>query len=297
MNVKIQGGNEAYTNTGSCINVAYYLEHEDYHRMEQGFEVEPFFSQHKDNIEKRAFVLEMDNNKAKLCKDDAKFYVVTISPSKEEISKMGDTEQERSRRFKQFIREEVIPQYANGFGKGLTADDIMYFAKIHHTRKDSTDREMHCHLVISRKTMNNKIKISPKTNHKVAKTSGTVKSGFDRTAFYQSVETSFDKMFHYERTINERFEYLNIINNGSLEDLEKFIVKDRFQKIINSHKNLVQNNKQTTHNIQVKEQSTPLLEETLSSPDIFLYKPEDDDLLCLSKKKKKSKKRDSGLSL
>lgn len=297
MNVKIQGGNEAYTNTGSCINVAYYLEHEDYHRMEQGLEVETFFSQHKDNIEKRAFVLEMDNNKAKLCKDDAKFYVVTISPSKKEISKMGYSEQERSRRFKQFIREEVIPQYVNGFGKGLTADDIMYFAKIHHTRKDSTDREMHCHLVISRKTMDNKIKISPKTNHKVAKTSGTVKSGFNRTAFYQSVETSFDKMFHYERALDERFEYLNIINNGSLADLEKFIVKDRFQKIIDSHKNRVQNNTQTTHNIIVKWEPTSQMEEVNSSPDIFLYKPEDDDLLSLSKKKKKSKKRDSGLSL
>lgn len=223
MNVKIQGGNGTYTNSGSCINVAYYLEHEDYHRMKDGLPIEPFFCQDKGNIQKNVFVLEMDNNKAKLCKKDAKFFVITISPSKEEIEKMGHTPQEQSNTFKQFIRNQVIPHYAAGFNKKLTANDIMYFAKIHHTRKDKTESQMHCHIVISRKTKDNKLKISPKTNHKKAQTAGTVQSGFDRTQFYQNIEESFDKMFNYKRPLQEKFEYLNTLKNGTISELEQVL--------------------------------------------------------------------------
>lgn len=46
MNVKIQGsGNGTYANTGSCVAVTNYLQHEDLERMKKGEEVQPFFNQ------------------------------------------------------------------------------------------------------------------------------------------------------------------------------------------------------------------------------------------------------------
>lgn len=50
MNVKIQGGgNGTYANTGSCVAVTNYLQHEDLERMKKGEEVQPFFNQFRDS--------------------------------------------------------------------------------------------------------------------------------------------------------------------------------------------------------------------------------------------------------
>ncbi|MDB1022004.1 DUF5712 family protein, partial [Phocaeicola vulgatus] len=51
MNVKIQGGgNGTYANTGSCVAVTNYLQHEDLERMKKGEEVQPFFNQFRDYV-------------------------------------------------------------------------------------------------------------------------------------------------------------------------------------------------------------------------------------------------------
>lgn len=223
MNVKIQGGDDAYNNTDSCTNIAYYLEHEDFKRMKKGLEVETFFNQNNDDIPRKVLERVIDNNKAKLCKKDAKFFVLTISPSQEELLQMGNTEKERSQAMQNFIRENIIPQYAKGFGKDLTADDILYFAKIHHWRGENKELQTHAHIIISRKTKDNRLKISPKTNHQSKSKSGAVKSGFDRTNFYTQVESSFDKSFCYKRSEHEKFEYLNMIKNGSIDDLVDYV--------------------------------------------------------------------------
>ena len=82
MNVKIQGGgNGTYANTGSCVAVTNYLQHEDLERMKKGEEVQPFFNQFRDYVSAREVTFKIDNNKAKLSRTDAKFYVITVSPS------------------------------------------------------------------------------------------------------------------------------------------------------------------------------------------------------------------------
>ena len=54
MNVKIQGGgNGTYANTGSCVAVTNYLQHEDLERMKKGEEVQPFFNQFRDYVRDR----------------------------------------------------------------------------------------------------------------------------------------------------------------------------------------------------------------------------------------------------
>ncbi|MCS2373021.1 DUF5712 family protein (plasmid) [Phocaeicola vulgatus] len=85
MNVKIQGsGNGTYANTGSCVAVTNYLQHEDLERMKKGEEVRPFFNQFRDYVSAREVTFKIDNNKAKLSRTDAKFYVITVSPSEKE---------------------------------------------------------------------------------------------------------------------------------------------------------------------------------------------------------------------
>ena len=61
---------------------------------------------------------------------------------------------------------------------------------------------MHCHLIVSRKDQSNKIKISPLTNHKNTK-KGAIKGSFDRTNLFQQAETGFDKLFRYQRDLQE----------------------------------------------------------------------------------------------
>lgn len=105
MNVKIQGGgNGTYANTGSCVAVTNYLQHEDLERMKKGEEVQPFFNQFRDYVSAREVTFKIDNNKAKLSRTDAKFYVITVSPSEKELRCMGGTPQERAEALRRYIR-------------------------------------------------------------------------------------------------------------------------------------------------------------------------------------------------
>lgn len=207
-----------YNNAGSSRRLANYLEHEDMERMEQGIYTEGFFNLKEDNIYKSQLVNDIDGNIGQLLKTDAKFYAIHVSPSQQELRTMGNTEQEQAEAMKRYIREVVIPEYAKNFNKGLSAEDIKFYGKIHFSR-DSSNNElnMHCHLIVSRKDQSNKIKISPLTNHRNTK-KGAIKGGFDRTNLFQNVERGFDKLFGYNRQLSETFEYCNTMKNGSIAD-------------------------------------------------------------------------------
>lgn len=223
-----------YNNAGSSRRLCNYLEHEDMERMEQGIYTEGFFNLTEDNFYKSQVVKDIDNNKAQLLKTDAKFYAIHVSPSEQELRAMGSTQQEQAESMKRYIREFVIPEYAKNFNKGLSAEDIKFYGKIHfdRDRSESNDNNMHCHLIVSRKDQSNKIKISPLTNHKNT-TKGTVKGGFERTALFQNVEKGFDKLFGYDRPITETFEYCNTMKNGSIPEQ----LKMQERQISNERKN------------------------------------------------------------
>lgn len=156
MNVKIQGGgNGTYANTGSCVSVTNYLQHEDLERMKNGEEVQPFFNQFRDYVSAREVTFKIDSNKAKLSRTDAKFYVITVSPSEKELHSMGRTPQERAEALRRYIRQDVMRNYAEGFGKGLKSDDVEYYAKIHFNRDGDSDSDMHAHIIVSRKDRSN----------------------------------------------------------------------------------------------------------------------------------------------
>ncbi len=205
-----------YNNAGSSRQLANYLEHEDLERMEKGIYTEGFFNLTEEDLYKSQVVKDIDSNKAQLLKTDAKFYAIHVSPSEKELQAMGNTEQEQAEAMKRYIREVVMPEYAKNFNKGLSAEDIKFYGKIHFDRNRSDNElNMHCHLIVSRKDQSNKIKISPLTNHKNTK-KGTVQGGFDRKNLFQHAEQGFDKLFNYSRPVAESFEYYNTMKNGTI---------------------------------------------------------------------------------
>ena len=220
-----------YNNASSSRKLANYLEHEDMERMEQGIYTEGFFNLTDNNIYKSQVIKDIDSNIGQLLKTDAKFYAIHISPSEQELRAMGNTEAEQSEAMKRYIREVVIPEYAKNFNKGLSAEDIKFYGKIHFDR-DRSDNElnMHCHLIVSRKDQSNKVKISPLTNHRNTK-KGAIKGGFDRKNLFQQAEQGFDKLFGYNRQLSESFEYYNTMKNGNITDQIKM------QERIDAHMN------------------------------------------------------------
>jgi len=253
-----------YNNAGSSRRLADYCEHEDSERMEQGIYTEGFFNLTDDNIYKSQVIKDIDTNIGQLLKTDAKFYAVHISPSEKELRAMGNTEQEQAEAVKRYIREVVIPEYAKNFNKGLSAEDIKFYGKIHFDRDRSDNKlNMHCHLIVSRKDQANKKKLSPLTNHKNTK-KGAIKGGFDRTNLFRQAEQGFDKLFSYNRPLSESFEYYNTMKNGSIteqfEMQEKQISderknkQDNFQisnienKVENFQENKISNNNESKQN-------------------------------------------------
>lgn len=208
-----------YNNAGSSRRLAAYLEHEDLERMEKGIYTEGFFNLTEENLYKSQIVKDIDNNKAQLLKMDAKFYAIHISPSAKELQAMGSTEKEQAENMRRYIREVFIPEYAKNFNKGLSAEDIKFYGKIHYNRDRSKNNEnnMHCHIIVSRKDQSNKKKLSPLTNHK-STNKGTVKGGFDRMNLFQQAEKGFDKLFNYNRSLTESFEYYNTMKNGTISE-------------------------------------------------------------------------------
>lgn len=206
-----------YNNAGSSRRLASYLEHEDMERMEQGIYTEGFFNLTEDNLYKSQVVKDIDHNKAQLLKTDAKFYAIHISPSAKELQAMGNTEQEQAEAMRKYIREVFIPEYATNYNKGLSAEDIKFYGKIHFDRNRSENNEnnMHCHIIVSRKDQSNKKKLSPLTNHRNTK-KGVIKGGFDRTNLFQNMEEGFDELFSYDRPLTESFEYYNVMKNGKI---------------------------------------------------------------------------------
>lgn len=220
MHIKIQGGGEGrYANAGSCSDLISYLEHEDFKRIISGERPESFFSHFDDSVSANEVIQQIDNNRQKLCRKDAKFFVLTVSFSEDEILKLGASENERSEKVKKFIREGVMKEYAANFNKNLQPEDIMYFGKIHHDReKNERELNLHVHLVVSRKSLNGKLKISPMTNHKATQ-NGAVKGGFSRTTFYDLVEKSFDLIFEYKRKLKDSFQFKNEMKKAKPHEL------------------------------------------------------------------------------
>ena len=124
----VPGGNK-----GSCANLVEYLEKEN---QELGaLEEEGFFNQYAENISGKKVESMIDSNKQKLTAGDAKFFMLTVNPSQDEIKHIGSDEA----KLKSYVND-LMDEYAKNFnrhypdGRQLTGKDIMYFAKVEHER-------------------------------------------------------------------------------------------------------------------------------------------------------------------
>lgn len=258
-----------YNNAGSSRKLASYLEHEDLERMGKSIYTEGFFNLTEVNLYKSQIVKDIDNNKAQLLKTDAKFYAIHVSPSEKELKAMGNTEQEQAEGMKKYIREVFIPAYAKNFNKGLSAEDIKFYGKIHFNRDRSENFEgnMHCHIIVSRKDQANKIKLSPLTNHKNTQ-KGTVKGGFNRTNLFQSVEQGFDKLFNYSRPLTESFVYYNTMKNGNI--IEQIKIQERMNELTNSLQHEFMSSVSQSCNQSVGQQASESINQSTNSPNLGL---------------------------
>tara|TARA_B100000678_G_scaffold70403_1_gene57810 strand:- start:583 stop:1614 length:1032 start_codon:yes stop_codon:yes gene_type:complete len=118
-----------------------YLEKEN-QGLEQE-EMEHFFNQYGDEFSAEEVIKDIDGNGAKLKKTEPKFYSITVSPSKYELSKLQNSSED----LKKYTRE-LMKDYVQSFnreinGRPVNIDDIKYYAKIEHQRTfKGTDKQI-----------------------------------------------------------------------------------------------------------------------------------------------------------
>ena len=225
MNVKIQSkGIAGGHNTGSCLGYANYLEHENNEKVEAGMmdSTIPFFDPFGAAVNKMELVKSIDSNTGQLHRDDAKFYSVILSFSDEEVKAMGDSREEILAGVHKVV-EGTMDIYAGNFKCDdiRSHADLKYYYTVHEYR-EGFKPGLHVHVIVSRKDATGSGKISPMTNHR-GESSGVIKRGFDRDAFYRSCEQMFDRSFGFDRKTENSYDYYNTMKHGSVEQRESMI--------------------------------------------------------------------------
>lgn len=229
MYIKIQSrGIAGGDNTGSCNAYVYYLEHETIWKKMNGKrkEILPFYDQDRGIVSPDTVIQLIDSNKKGLHLDDAKFYSIIINPSEKEIKALGKTREERLDSMHKMVTL-MMDRYATGFDKADIKghQDLLFCYTLHEYREDENGNlvpGLHAQIIISRKDKTGRYKISPMTNHR-QKSTGAIKSGFDRDIFYRDCETIFDTTFKYRRRKTESYDYLNTMKHGTNEDKSAII--------------------------------------------------------------------------
>ncbi|RZK10816.1 MAG: molybdopterin-guanine dinucleotide biosynthesis protein MobB [Flavobacterium sp.] len=182
---------------------------------------------------------KLDNNIAKLGRGDAKFFLINISPSQKEISHLKELygEDAAKEKLKEYA-VRVMDEYAKNFKRAdiNSNTDLLWFGKLeshrYYSHKDKEVKnglvkrgtakpgeQMHIQVIVSRKDITNKIKLSPMNKSRGRNTEHSKKLGqFDRVAFKNSGEKLFDQQFGFDRPISETFKYANINAKGNLKE-------------------------------------------------------------------------------
>lgn len=235
MYINITDKKEA-NNKGSCSSLVNYLEKEN--RMHLADAPERWFGHNGTEFEPFEVRKCIDANVAKLGRQDAKFYLINISPSQKELCHLEEMfgKGGMSEALKSYA-EKVMDEYACNFNRpGVNSnEDLLWFAKLeHHRYYGHNDKEVregakrrgelkqgdqrHIQVIVSRKDITNKVKLSPMNASRGKNMEHSKKMGqFDRTAFKRSGEMVFDKEFSFERGLKDRMDYANIQKNGTFE--------------------------------------------------------------------------------
>lgn len=288
---------EKGNNKGSSGVLVHYLDKEC--RLFPDAEKEHWFNGDAMQILSYEVKNAIDNNTAKLAKTEAKFFLLNVSPSQKEIIWLKEKQGELSKKAFKAYAIKIMDEYAKNFNRpGISSHkDLLWFAKLENYRyynhKDKEVKseakkaghlkkgeQMHIQIIVSRKDIHNKLKLSPMNKSGGRNKAHSKKMGeFNRSAFKQLGERVFDQMFGFERPVNQTYSYANTQKNGSLEqrlDLQRETTKE-----------LPQARQDETQHI-----NTSLL-------DMLLMKADYDPLSNFKRKKKrrKSKGNDQHLTL
>lgn len=195
MYIKISGGN----NKGSCANLADYLCKECEDENDASFFTHAtHYNESECMLENTAdvdtVISTIDNNVQKLSKKDSKFYMLTINPShnelcnligvnKDDLKDSSQLSEAQTAKLENELRkytQDVMNVYAQNFNRPTikSGDDLIYYAKIEHERtykhyhkeviegkKRPGDKKeglnYHIHVIVSRKSADGKVKLSP----------------------------------------------------------------------------------------------------------------------------------------
>lgn len=304
---------EAGNNKGSSGELIHYLEKENRATAKRQQEKQPerWFSNDRTDIQPYEVRLKIDSNVAKLSKDEAKFYLVNISPSQKEIrflkKQYGDKGAEE--KLKEY-GAKVMDEYAKNFKRpGINSShDLVWFGKLEHyryyTHKDKEVKQglrkrgerkdgeqMHLQIIVSRKDVTNKIKLSPLNKSSGKNEEHSKKVGqFNRVAFKASGETVFDQYFGFDRGLEDSFRYANGMKNGNTEQKVNLHTEKIAEQAKRQHRHTAKNMK--------PEIEQPILVATKSLLDILLMSARDEAATnLLPRKKRKKKGQDQDLTL
>ncbi len=245
MYINITDTKEA-NNKGSSGGLVNYLEKEN--RVGNLSEPELWFNAQRHNLEAHEVRRSLDGNIAKLGKNEAKFFLINISPSQKELEHLDRLfgKAELKVELKRYT-ERVMDEYAKNFKRaGIDNNkDLLWYAKLENNRYYSyKDKEvkvgskqrgerkpgnqMHIQVIVSRKDITNKIKLSPMNSSKGRNVEHSKKMGqFDRMAFKLCGEILFDRQFSFQRNLRDTLAYANIQKNGNLKQREQLAILEQ----------------------------------------------------------------------
>jgi hypothetical protein len=215
---------ETGNNKASSGGLVHYLDKEN--RLFDEIKPEQWFNGLNNNVPSNEVRRSLDNNIAKLSKDDAKFFLLNISPSQKEIAHLKATYGEDAKAQFRAFAIKVMDEYAKNFHRpGIDSNkDLLWFAKLenhrYYSHKDKEVKngakkrgelkpgeQMHIQVIVSRKDISNKIKLSPMNKSRGLNAEHSKKLGqFDRVAFSGSGEKLFDMTFGFDRKLEESFQ-------------------------------------------------------------------------------------------
>lgn len=232
-------------NKGSSAYLVDYLEKENLNK--DLLSQEMFFDQNREDVSGYTVCNKIDYNKSKLGKDQAKFYMISVNPSKEEqqyicrvitggrdVREPSQLTASEMKKFEVALKDYargIMDDYAKNFNKGLDGNSLLYFGKVEHNRYYGNDSkevknglknigerkegfQAHVHIIVSRKDIGNKMKLSPMAIARSAKSNlNQSQFGFDRIKFVKTCEERFDKTFGYNREQYQTFEHRHAMKN------------------------------------------------------------------------------------
>ncbi|HEA30712.1 MAG TPA: mobilization protein [Leeuwenhoekiella sp.] len=132
----------------SSADFVRYLEKEN-QGLEQGdlpagqAGMEHFFNQYGDDFSAEEVIKDIDGNGAKLKKTEPKFYSITVSPSKYELSRLQNSREDLKKYTRELMKDYVASFNREINGRRVSIDDIKYYAKIEHQRTfKGTDKQV-----------------------------------------------------------------------------------------------------------------------------------------------------------